>query len=65
MSGENVLENPIRIARLQVEKSAFYCNISMKKKRHMDQARTPTKSRDKPCAVDKTGRNDQDLNFIF
>ena len=34
----------------------------------MDQARTPMKSRDKPCAVDRTskcGRNDWDLNFII
>jgi len=34
----------------------------------MNQARTPTKSQDKPSAVDKTsncGRNDWDLSFIF
>lgn len=31
MPGETVLEKPIRIARLQAEKSAFYY-ISMKKK---------------------------------
>jgi len=38
------LKKPISIARLQAEKSAFYCNISMGGGRHMDQARTPTKS---------------------
>jgi hypothetical protein len=32
MPGQTVLEKPVRIYRLQTEKSAFYCYISLGKK---------------------------------